>query len=129
MPGAHLQCRCRHPVQLQVQAGRLWLTCAGVPTDHFLTTGQTLTVPAGACLTLGCDSTMPLRLQWRGAPMHEAIDFDAHRRRALALRAHAQAAFARQLAQWLRAIWARATYSATGTSSARRCRSNDVSRP
>lgn len=68
MPGTLVQCRCSRPVHLHVQAGRLWLTCAGQPDDHFLTSGESWQLPAGCHVTLGCDGASALRLQWHGAP-------------------------------------------------------------
>lgn len=67
-PGTHLQCRCPHPVHLRVQAGRLWLTIAGLAEDHFLMPGESLRVAAGERATLGCDSAIPVRLQWQSGP-------------------------------------------------------------
>ncbi|WP_431049635.1 DUF2917 domain-containing protein [Roseateles sp. L2-2] len=38
--------RLRRPVRLLVFGGRAWITCDGLPDDHWLVPGQTLALPA-----------------------------------------------------------------------------------
>jgi hypothetical protein len=59
-PGALLNLRvARSGLQLSVSSGRLWVTLQGAPDDHFITAGQTLTLPRGAQLLMECDSAVP----------------------------------------------------------------------
>jgi hypothetical protein len=81
-PGTHLQWRCPWAIELQVRAGRLWLTRAGQPQDHFLEAGHRLRLPARQAVTLSAEGGLPLRLHWH-LTEPAAIDFDYHRRRAL----------------------------------------------
>lgn len=101
-PGAHLQWRCPWPIELQVRAGRLWLTRAGQPEDHFLEAGHRLRLPARQAVTLSAEGGLPLRLHWHlTAP--PTIDFEQHRRRALHQRDVARRWCWRRLARWLSA--------------------------
>lgn len=82
-PGAHLQWRCPEAIELQVCAGRLWLTMAGDVGDRFLVAGDRSWLPPGQWAMLGVEGSEPLRLQGRWAPSGLAgLDIDTFRRRA-----------------------------------------------
>jgi hypothetical protein len=46
--GQHLRCDDTRPAWLSVVSGRIWLTRAGDPDDHFLHAGQAMRLEAGA---------------------------------------------------------------------------------
>lgn len=48
---------------LRVQAGRLWVTCAGDETDYFVHAGQTLALAAG-CAVLEADGGADARYRF-----------------------------------------------------------------
>jgi len=59
-------------VRLSVARGRVWVTRAGDPDDHFLDSGQAMQVPAGARALVGAEGPAQLALAaqregWRGA--------------------------------------------------------------
>lgn len=49
---------------LEVEQGRVWLTCAGLPDDHFLDAGQRLAVSGPARPHLSAEGTGFARLRW-----------------------------------------------------------------
>ncbi|MED5620595.1 DUF2917 domain-containing protein [Ideonella sp. BN130291] len=53
--GQHLRCNDEHPVRLSVLQGRVWLTRAGDPDDHFLVAGQSMALAAGAQAVLSAE--------------------------------------------------------------------------
>ncbi len=103
-PGAHLQWRCPCDLELQVRSGRLWLTIAGHPEDHFLAPGDGLWLAAGDVLTLGVEGEGPLQLQWQTLPADPA----GWRARALQLREAAKQrawqGFVAALRRWRRGL-------------------------
>ncbi len=60
-PGATLRLPAR-PLLLQLQTGRLWLTCSGEAADQFITGGQSLTIDGSHCV-IENDSQQPARLR------------------------------------------------------------------
>ena len=60
-PGQALRLPARPQALLQVLRGRVWLTCAGDPDDHFLAAGQHW--PLGAAgVVIEADGPVPVQL-------------------------------------------------------------------
>lgn len=103
-PGAHLQWRCPRAIELQVCAGRLWLTVSGDARDRFLGAGEQVCLPARCEAVLGAEGSEPLRLRGRLA-RPTGIDVPAYRRRAARQREVARRwwwrGLRRRLQRWL----------------------------
>jgi len=61
-PGQFLRCAERRAVWLSVVRGRVWVTHAQDPDDHFLDAGQSIKLPAGAQALLGAEGAAQLAL-------------------------------------------------------------------
>jgi hypothetical protein len=74
-PGQFLRCAERRAVWLSVVRGRVWVTRAHDPDDHFLDAGQSMRLPAGCQALVGAEGAAQLTLleerprprRWRGA--------------------------------------------------------------
>jgi hypothetical protein len=53
--GRHLRCAEREPAVVEVVRGRVWVTHARDPHDHFLGPGESLRLPAGALALVGAE--------------------------------------------------------------------------
>ena len=70
-PGQFLRCAEQRPVWLSVLRGRVWVTHAQDPDDHFLDAGQSIRLPAGAQALVGSETAAqvllveePARRRW-----------------------------------------------------------------
>jgi hypothetical protein len=52
-----------HGVQLRVEQGMVWVTCAGDLDDHFLVAGDVMLLERGADALVGVDAPARLRLE------------------------------------------------------------------
>ena len=60
--GQFLHCAQEQPVWLSVVRGRVWVTHARDPDDHFLDAGQSIRLPAGALALVGAESAAQVTL-------------------------------------------------------------------
>jgi hypothetical protein len=61
-PGQFLHCAEQRPVWLSVLRGRVWVTHALDPDDHFLDPGQSIRLPAGALALVGSETAAQVLL-------------------------------------------------------------------
>jgi hypothetical protein len=61
-PGQFLRCAEQRPVWLSVLRGRVWVTHAQDPDDHFLDPGQSIRLPAGAQALVGSETAAQVLL-------------------------------------------------------------------
>ena len=61
-PGELLRCRQAGDLTISVLAGRIWVTRANDPDDHFLETGATMRLVAGAQALVGAEGNVRLLL-------------------------------------------------------------------
>ena len=66
--GQFLRCAEERPVWLSVLRGRVWVTHANDPDDHFLDPGQSIRLPAGALALVGAESAAQLTLAEEARP-------------------------------------------------------------
>jgi hypothetical protein len=60
--GQHRRWRSARPATLRVLQGRLWVTVAERPDDHFVDAGMSLDLPAHADVLIGAERDAWLRL-------------------------------------------------------------------
>jgi hypothetical protein len=66
--GQFLRCAEARPVWLSVLRGRVWVTHAQDPDDHFLDPGQSIRLPAGALALVGAEDAAQMTLAEEARP-------------------------------------------------------------
>jgi hypothetical protein len=61
--GQHRRWHSARPATLRVLQGRLWVTVAERPDDHFVDAGMSLELPAHADVLIGAERDASLRLE------------------------------------------------------------------
>jgi ferric-dicitrate binding protein FerR (iron transport regulator) len=71
--GQFLHCAEQRPVWLSVLRGRVWVTHALDPDDHFLDPGQSIRLPAGAQALVGSETAAQVLLMEDAGPTRGRI--------------------------------------------------------